>query len=33
MHKNLTIRLTPGNEKADLTMSRTMQILLNAKES
>ena len=33
MHKNLTIRLTPGNEKADLTQSRTMQILLNAKES
>ena len=33
MHKNLTIRLTPGNEKADLTRSRTMQILLNAKES
>ena len=33
LHKNLTIRLTPGDEKADLTRSRTMQILLNAKES
>ena len=33
LHKNLTIRLTPGDEKADLNRSRTMQILLNAKES
>ncbi len=33
LHKNLFIRLTPGNQKADLTRSRTMQILLQAKES
>ncbi len=33
MHKNLTIRLTPGSEKADLTTSQTMQRLLRAKES
>ena len=33
LHRNLTIRLTPGDEKADLNRSRTMQILLNAKES
>ena len=33
LHKNLSIRLTPGDSKADLTQSRTMQILLHAKES
>ena len=33
LHKNLSIRLTPGDQKADLTRSRTMQILLQAKES
>ncbi len=33
MHKNLTIRLTPGSEKADLNASQTMQRLLRAKES
>ena len=33
LHKNLSIRLTPGDQKADLTQSRTMQILLQAKES
>ena len=32
-HKHLTIQLTPGNEKADLNRSHTMQILLQAKES
>ncbi len=32
-HKYLTIELTPGNEKADLSQSHTMQILLRAKES
>ena len=32
LHKNLTIHLTPGSRKADLTRSRTMQILLQAKE-
>ena len=32
-HKHLLITLTPGREKADLTTSRTMQILLQAKES
>ena len=31
--KHLLITLTPGQEKADLTTSRTMQILLQAKES
>ncbi len=31
--KNLTIYLTPGGEKADLTRSQTMQRLLQAKES
>jgi hypothetical protein len=31
--KNLHIRLTPGNKKADLTTSQTMQRLLQAKES
>ena len=33
VHKNLHIRLTPGNTKADLTASQTMQLLLQAKES
>ncbi len=33
IHKHLTIQLTPGNEKADLNRSHTMQILLRAKES
>ncbi len=33
MHKCLTIRLTPGSEKADLNQSQTMQRLLRAKES
>ena len=33
MHKYLSIRLTPGDTKADLTTSRTMQLLLRAKES
>ena len=33
MHKYITIRLTPGTGKADLTGSRTMQQLLQAKES
>ena len=33
MHKNLTIRLTPGSGKADLNESQTMQRLLHAKES
>ncbi len=33
LHKHLTIRLTPGSEKADLTTSQTMQQLLRAKES
>ena len=32
LHKNMTIQLTPGSQKADLTRSRTMQILLQAKE-
>ena len=32
LHKNLTIRLTPGSGKADLNESTTMQILLQAKE-
>ena len=32
-HKYLAIHLTPGTEKADLTRSQTLQILLNAKES
>ena len=32
-HKNITILLTPGSEKADLTTSLTMQRLLHAKES
>ena len=33
LHKFITIRLTPGTEKADLTTSQTMQRLLRAKES
>ena len=33
VHKHLHIRLTPGNTKADLTTSQTMQQLLQAKES
>ena len=33
IHKHITIHLTPGNEKADLSRSQTMQILLQAKES
>jgi len=33
LHKSITIRLTPGSEKADLTTSQTMQRLLRAKES
>jgi len=33
MHKYITICLTPGSSKADLSESRTMQILLQAKES
>ena len=33
MHKNITIRLTPGSDKADLNESQTMQRLLHAKES
>lgn len=32
-HKYTTIRLTAGNQKADLNQSRTMQILLRTKES
>ncbi len=33
LHKYLSINLTPGSTKADLNQSRTMQILLKAKES
>ena len=33
IHKNLHIRVTPGDTKADLTTSQTMQRLLQAKES
>ena len=33
LHKYITIRLTPGEEKADLNTSPTMQLLLRAKES
>jgi len=33
LHKYVSIRLTPGAEKADLTESQTMQRLLRAKES
>ena len=32
-NKYLIIRLTPGETKADLNTSRTMQLLLQAKES
>ncbi len=32
MNKYILIRLTPGKEKADLSRSRTLQILLHAKE-
>ena len=32
-HKSILIRLTPGDQKADLNDSNTMQILLRAKES
>ena len=32
-HKYILIRLTPGDDKADLTASHTMQTLLKAKES
>ena len=33
LHKYITIRLTPGSEKADLSASKTMQQLLQVKES
>ena len=33
LHKYVSIRLTPGSEKADLAESATMQRLLRAKES
>ena len=33
LRKNLSIRLTPGPEKADLTESPTLQQLLHAKEN
>ena len=33
LHKYITIRLTPGENKADLSQSRTMQRLLRVKES
>ena len=33
LHNHLTIHLTPGSQKADLTKSQTMQRLLRAKES
>ena len=33
VHLSLSIRLTPGTQKADLTQSQTMQRLLHAKES
>ena len=33
LHKSITIRLTPGEGKADLNASQTMQRLLRAKES
>ena len=33
LHKHITIRLTPGQNKADLNTSRTMQKLLQLKES
>ena len=33
LHKHLTVKLIPTAEKADLTTSKTMQTLLNAKET
>ena len=33
MNKYISIRLTPGSQKADLTRSQTMQQLLRTKES
>ncbi len=33
LHKDIIIHLTPGSEKADLNRSKTMQLLLRAKES
>lgn len=33
LHKYIAIELTPGNEKADLGQSKTLQTLLQAKES
>ena len=33
MHKYIAITLTPGQNKADLSESRTMQLLLRAKEN
>jgi hypothetical protein len=33
LRKQILIHLTPGKEKADLQESKTMQILLKAKES
>ena len=33
MNKYISIRLTPGDHKADLTRSQTMQRLLQMKES
>ena len=32
-HKDILIELTPGDTKADLNQSQTMQTLLQAKES
>jgi len=32
-HKSMTVRITPGGGKADLSQSRTMQLLQEAKES
>ena len=31
LHKDITIQLTPGSRKADLTRSRTMQMLMQIK--
>ena len=33
LHKYITVQLTPGSEKADLSRSQTMQYLLRVKES
>ena len=33
LHNTITIQLTQGAEKADLTQSRTMQLLTQMKES